>query len=496
MNRIFRNLITALASSLVWVPAGAQTAAAPGPAAPTAASIRFPKGFLLGTSTAAYQVEGAYQADGKGESNWDFMANKIGVTQFTIGKKETGNVADNMYDRATYLKDIALMKQLGVNSYRFSIAWSRIIPQGTGAVNAKAVAHYAQLIDDLKAAGIEPIVTLYHFDMPQALIEKGGWANPASADWYTAYADVVFKQYGQKVKKFITFNEPYIEFFVQHYLMNLEQSKAAPTVRYAAGMTGAHHMLLASARAVAAYHRLKLPGQIGITLNLGPCLPFDPKNPADVAAAPWQDVLLNKLFLDGALRGSYPKQALDSLQKYNPTFKPTAAEMATLATNKPDFLGVNFYAPAMVKADPTSPFGVNWLGLNPDSAPTSSTGPHRPEQLYALLMRIKADYQNPTVLITENGAAYGDVDEKVVNGKINDANRCRSLVEHLAAVQRAVAEGSKTIGYMHWSYADNFEWIFGYTTKLGLVNVDRATQKRTPKQSYYVYQSILKQQPK
>ncbi|MBC6991996.1 glycoside hydrolase family 1 protein [Hymenobacter sp. BT491] len=465
---------------------------------PAASSIRFPKGFLLGTSTAAYQVEGAYQADGKGESNWDFMANKIGVTQFTIGKKETGNVADNMYDRATYLKDIALMKALGVNSYRFSIAWSRIMPQGTGAVNAKGLAHYDQLIADLRAAGIEPVVTLYHFDLPQALIEKGGWANPASADWYAAYAEVIFKHFSPKVKKFITFNEPYIEFFVQHYLMNLEQSKAPANVRYAAGMTGAHHMLLASARAVATYHRLKLPGQVGITLNLSPVLPFTPGNAAETAVVPLQDELLNGLFLDGVLRGSYPRRALDSLQKYNPTFRPTAAELALLKANRPDFLGVNYYAPAFVKVDPTAPLGVNWLGLNPEPAPTSNNGPSRPDQLYALLMRLKADYQNVPVLITENGAAYGEPDEAVVNGTINDARRCQYLLGHLAAVQRALAAGSKTLGYLHWSYADNFEWIFGYSIKFGLVGVDRTSPAltRIPKQSYYLYQSILKQQPK
>lgn len=486
-----------LLGCLAWGTGLAQAPAA-GAAGPAASSIRFPKGFLLGTSTAAYQVEGAYQADGKGESNWDFMANKVGVTQFTIGKKETGNVADNMYDRAQYLKDIALMKAMGVNAYRFSIAWSRILPLGTGAVNAKGLAHYDQLIADLRAAGIEPVVTLYHFDLPQALIEQGGWGNPASEDWYAAYAEVIFKHYGQKVKKFITFNEPYIEFFVQHYLMNPEQSKASANVRYAAGMTGAHHMLLASARAVAAYRRLKLPGQVGITLNLGPCLPFNPQNPADVAAVPLQDELLNKLFLDGALRGSYPQRALDSLQKYNPAFRPTAPELAMLAANKPDFLGVNYYAPAFVKADPAAPFGVNWLGVNPEPAPTSNNGPSRPDQLYALLMRIKTDYQNLPVLITENGAAYGDVDEAVVNGKINDAHRCQYLVGHLAAVQRALADGSRTLGYLHWSYADNFEWIFGYSVKFGLIGVDRASPAltRIPKQSYYLYQSILKQQPK
>lgn len=494
MNWISRSLLGLVLGGL-GVGSALGQAAAP---TPKISDIRFPKGFLLGTSTAAYQVEGAWQADGKGQSNWDFMANTIGVTQFTIGKKETGNVADNMYDRATYLKDIASMKALGVNAYRFSIAWSRIMPQGTGAVNEQGLAHYDQLIKDLQAAGIEPVVTLYHFDLPQALVEKGGWANPESAQWYTAYANVIFKRYGTKVKRFITFNEPYIEFFVQHYLMNLTQSKAAPAVRYAAGMSGAHHMLLASARAVAAYHRLGLPGQVGITLNLSPVLPFDSQKPADAAAVPLQDALLNQLFLDPVLRGSYPKQAADSLRKYNPAFQPTAAELAELAANKPDFLGINYYAPAFVKADPAAPFGVSWLGNNPEPAPTSTNGPSRPDQLYALLMRVKNDYQNVPVLITENGAAYGDADEAVVNGKINDQYRCRYLLGHLAAVQQALAAGSRTQGYLHWSYADNFEWIFGYSVKFGLVGVDRASPAltRLPKQSYYLYQSILKQQPK
>jgi beta-glucosidase len=181
--------------------------------------------FLWGVSTAAYQVEGAYQADGKGESKWDFLTNKVGVTQFMIGEKQTGNVAINMYDRNQYLKDIALMKKLGVNAYRFSLDWSRIIPDGTGSVNEKALAHYDQLIDDVKAAGLEPVVTLYHFNYPAALLHQGGWSNPEMIKWYTNYASIVLKRYGKKVKKFITFNEPYIEFFVAEYLMNIDQSK-------------------------------------------------------------------------------------------------------------------------------------------------------------------------------------------------------------------------------------------------------------------------------
>jgi beta-glucosidase len=245
-----------------------------------------PKDFLWGIGTAAYQVEGAYQADGKGESNWDYYANELGLTKYTIGEKQTGNIAINMYDRKQYLQDIKLMKQLGVNTYRFSISWSRIIPQGIGQVNEKAVAHYKLLIKDLKAAGIAPFVTLYHFDMPQALVLKGGWANRASVEWYRAYAGLIFKEFGKEVKHFATFNETTMEFFVADFNINPGQSKESANIRYAMEINKVHHELLASAIAIKDYHQLNLVGKIGITFNLAPCIPFDPSNPKDVAAAP------------------------------------------------------------------------------------------------------------------------------------------------------------------------------------------------------------------
>ena len=456
-------------------------------------SIRFPKGFLLGVSTASYQVEGAYQADGKGESNWDVYANKVGVTQFLTGKKETGNVADNMYDRSQYLKDIALMKQLGVNVYRFSIEWSRILPNGTGAVNEKGLAHYDQLIDDLRANGIEPFVTLYHFTIPQALIEKGGWTNPESVQWYANYVDVVFKRYGKKVKHFITFNEPYIEHFLADRLINGPMSKEPMNVQYAQEMIKVHHQLLANATVTKRYHDLKLGGTIGLTANLSPCLPADPNNPADVKATVLQDGLLNRLILDPLFKGTYPADALAAIQQYAPDFRPSAADMALLASQKPDFLGINFYAPALVKYDEKSPMNCNWMDTNPDSV-KSANGPNRPGELYNLLMRVKTDYGNPVTYITENGAAYEKADEVPMNGKIQDSHRAGYLVGHLKAVQRAIQDGANTKGYMHWSLLDNFEWVFGYSVHFGLVAVDRDTQVRTPKQSFYVYQAILNQQ--
>lgn len=460
---------------------------------PDLSQLKAPKDFLWGVASAAYQVEGAYQADGKGESKWDFFANKVGVTQFTIGEKQTGNVAINMYDRKQYLQDIQLMKQLGVNTYRFSIPWSRILPQGIGKVNEIAIAHYHLLIRDLKAAGIEPLVTLYHFDMPNALMEKGGWTNQESVEWYKNYANVVFDNFGGEVKHFITFNEPYIEFFLADFLMNLTQSKEPANVRYSNEIINVHHQLLASAEAIKTYHKLHLGGMIGITLNLSPCLPMDVNNPEDVKAGSFQDELLNRIVLDPIFKGNYPVNALSAIQKYNPAFKPSVTDMQFIASNKPDFLGINFYAPALVKHDENSPFGVSWMGNNTDSVKMNN-GPVRPNQLYALLMRIKNEYGNPATIITENGASFNNDEDKVVNGKVNDPLRSDYISRHIAAALQAQKDGVHLKGYCVWSGWDNFEWIFGYSVRFGLIHVDFNTQQRIPKQSYFTYQTILKQQ--
>lgn len=447
------------------------------------------KPFLWGVSTAAYQVEGAYQADGKGESKWDFLTNKVGVTQFLIGEKQTGNVAINMYDRTQYLKDIQLMKQLGVNAYRFSLDWSRIIPDGIGAVNEKALAHYDQLIDDLLAAGIEPVVTLYHFDYPVALMQKGGWSNPEMVAWYTNYASVVLRRYGKKVKHFITFNEPYIEFFLVEYMLNLDQSIEPANVRYAKGMAKAHRQLMASATVIKMYHDMKLNGSIGITLNLSPTIPMDANNHSDVTATALQDALLNTLFLDPLFKGTYPKQALDSIQKYDPSFQPSSADTKFIAANKPDFLGINFYAPAFVTYDEKAPLSTSWMDNNPDSA-KSINGPVRPEYLYKLLMRIKTEYGNPATMITENGAGFKGEDVKEGN-TVNDPLRADYIKRHVEAAMKAKKEGANLKGYFVWSGWDNFEWVFGYTKRFGLIHVDFGTQERTPKQSFYTYRKII-----
>ena len=240
---------------------------------------------------------------------------------------------------------------------------------------------------------------------------------------------------------------------------------------------------------------MKLGGKIGITLNLSPCSPADPNNPADVKATALQDQLLNTIMLDPVLKGTYPKQATDSLKKYNPKFNPTAQDMKLLASQRPDFLGINFYAPGLVKADPKSPMGTNWMDTNPDAI-KSSNGPVRPEALYQLLMRIKKEYGDPEMMITENGASFNNGEDQIVNGKVNDSYRADYIKRHIAAALKAKKEGAKLMGYMVWSGWDNFEWVFGYSVRFGLIHVDFDTQKRTPKQSFYEYQKIIQQHKK
>lgn len=449
--------------------------------------------FLWGVATAAYQAEGAYQTDGKGESKWDFLTNKVGITQPIIGEKQTGNVAINLYDRTQYLKDIQLMTELGVNCYRFSLDWSRIIPDGVGAVNEVALKHYDVLIDDLLAAGIEPLVTIYHFDYPSVLMQKGGWGNPEMENWWLNYATIVLKRYGNKVKKFITFNEPYIEFFLVENMLTMPRTAPLSKEFYMSQIQKAHRQLVTNAKITKIYHDLNLKGEIGLVLNLNPAAPWDATKPADVEAAKFQDILINDLFLDPIYKGSYPKMALDSFAKYNPTFKPSAEDLALIAAQKPDFLGINYYAPAIVKGQ-DSPMSLNWLENNPDSI-KSNVGPVKPEYLYKILMRLKTDYGNPRMFITENGTGFKQEDVKI-NGKINDPMRTDYIKRHIEATLKAKSEGANVNGYVVWSGWDNFEWVSGYTKRLGIIYVDYATQARTPKDSYYWYQAFLKEQKK
>ncbi len=447
--------------------------------------------FLWGAASAAYQVEGAWQADGKGPSNWDVWTNRDQVTVPVTGKVETGNVAINAYDRAQYLEDIALMQRLGLDCYRFSIAWTRLLPEGTGAVNAAGVAHYQRFCDDLIAAGIEPIVTLFHWDLPEALQVQGGWNRRESIDWFRNYARVVREALGERVTKYITFNEPFIDLFLIEPWVQKSRTGVAPD-EAALGRQGLamHHWMMASAMTIADFRAAGYEGMIGLALPLMPMITAS-GSAEDAAAAERADAIINRWCLDAMFKGRYPDRVMEIFSGLDPAFRVDPADFALMAANPADFLGVNFYAPAYIASDAAAPFGYRWHDTNPDPAPRAFNGPVRPQQLQALLERIRDDYGNPPVYITENGAGFGPGDEVMRDGTVIDPLRADYIARHIDAALAARQNGVDLRGYMVWSLFDNFEWLSGYGGRFGIVHVDFETQKRTPKQSFEAYRAII-----
>jgi beta-glucosidase len=452
--------------------------------------------FIWGAASAAYQVEGHPGDDGRGLSKWDVYTNRYRVTDAVVGVQHTGDVAINAYDRAQYLQDIELMREAGLDAYRFSISWPRILPEGTGTVNKAGIDHYRRFVDDLLAAGIKPMVTLYHWDHPWALHEKGGWLNPRSVEWFREYAGIVFRALGDRVDTFITFNEPWVDLFymdlvAEHARDGLPDPAQVTSAELGRQAPAMHHLFLANAHAVRDFHDLGIKGTIGIALPLTPTIAIDPHNAEDAAAARLADGLINRWPLDAVLRGTYPDDAMAALRANNRDFALPPADLAVIKANPVDFIGVNFYSPTYVRHDPNGPFGIGMRDTNPDAI-KAFNGPVRPEEFYRLLMRLKADYGNPPVIITENGAGFGEVDEYVVGDTVRDPLRTDYIRRHVDAVLRARCDGADIRGYMAWSLFDNFEWIQGYTRRFGMVYVDFQTQKRTRKWSFHAYREIIR----
>lgn len=451
--------------------------------------------FLWGTASAAYQVEGGWNTGGKGESNWDYFTHQ-GITKKIVGgEAQSGDVATNQISRDVYLKDIKLMKELGTNSYRFSISWARILPNGK-TINNEGIEYYKLLINDLKDAGIKPIVTLYHWDMPLNLYQDGGWYNPNSVIWFQNYAKIVFDNFGKDVPYFITFNEPEGNIFtltpLVTYLLNKTPSpyeKALSVESRAQQAIAMHHLLLANAEAVNYYHNSGLKGEVGISLNLSPCV--DPENKNSLAAKKCNS-LHNEWVLDALYKGAYPRD-IEAIYRENSTnFNPTAEDMNKIKSGKPDFIGVNYYSPTLVKDDINKPFGIGERP-NPDTVP-SYNGPVLPQYLGTLLKELSMSYGKPEIIITENGAGFGSGDERLESGVILDPMRASYLDKHIDAVMKEKNNGVNIKGYLFWSLLDNFEWLWGYQNKFGLIGVDFNSPElnRTPKSSYYRYQAIIK----
>jgi beta-glucosidase len=454
------------------------------------------KPFLWGAASAAYQVEGAWQADGKGLSNWDVYTNLYRVTEPGTGRHQTGNVAINAYDREQYLADIQLMRELGLGGYRFSLAWSRILPEGTGRVNAAGLDHYSRFVDDLLEAGLAPMVTLFHWDMPQALEDRGGWRSRDSVGWFRDYAAIVRERLADRVESFITFNEPFIDLFLIEPMVEIVRGGIGnpgtiTDAQWARQALPMHHWMLASAETIGDFRAAGYKGEVGLALPLMPTLPEREGAAEDVAAAALADAVINRWCLDAMFKGRYPDEVMAEFSRRDPEFAAAEADFPVLAANRPDFLGVNFYAPAYVRHDAEAPLGFRWGAYNPDPKPQAFNGPVKPEYLKLLLERVRDDYGNPPVYITENGAGFGDSDERFERGLVVDPLRADYIRRHIEAALAARAEGADLRGYMVWSLFDNFEWIQGYDRRFGIVHVDFETQKRTRKQSFEAYREII-----
>jgi beta-glucosidase len=437
--------------------------------------IEFPRDFLWGTATSAYQVEGSPLADGAGPSIWQRFTH----TPHLVLDGATGDVACDHYRR--YVEDVALMRSLGTNAYRFSVSWSRVMPQGRGTVNAAGLDFYERLVDALLASGIEPMVTLYHWDLPAALDDRGGWLNPDIAKWFADYASVMFRKLDGRVKLWATLNEPWV-ITDGGYLYGV----LAPghRSRFEAPIAS-HHLLRSHAEAVKAY-RAEGRHRIGIVVNLEPKYSAS-DDPADRAAARRADAYMNRQYLDPVFLGRYPEELAEIFGEAWPRWP--AEEVAQL--RQPiDFLGVNYYTRGVTRFDPDA-----WLlqaaPVRQDRATYTETG----WEVFAPALRdtlvwVKERYGNPPTYVTENGAAF--FDPPTLDGdRLADPLRVDYLRTHIRAVHAARAQGVDVRGYFVWSLLDNFEWSLGYSKRFGIVHVDFATQKRTFKDSARFYAEVI-----
>jgi beta-glucosidase len=437
----------------------------------------FPADFLWGSATSAYQIEGAWNEDGKGESIWDRFVHR----PYTVLHGDSGDVACDHYHRMP--EDVTLMRDLGLQSYRFSISWPRILPQGRGAVNGKGLDFYDRLVDHLLAADILPNATLNHWDFPQALQEAGGWPNRDSVGWFVDYARIVFDRLGDRVALWNTHNEPWVVAF-QGYGFGWH----APGVcDYTQAYQTAHHLLLAHGKTVELFRQGGYVGQIGIVLNLGHFLPAsESQADRDACQRAYEENVA--WFTDPLFRGHYPEMLSAWIGPHAP--RVLADDMALI--NQPiDFLGVNYYSTQ------TTAHTVHGGLLKAEAAPYSAPGWGRTEMgwginppgLTAVLLDIQERCHNPRVYVTENGCALEDAPDR--NGFVVDRGRVNFLRAHLLAAHDAIEAGVDLRGYYVWSLMDNFEWARGYGPRFGLVRVDYETGRRVPKQSARWFSEVI-----
>ncbi|MEO6278915.1 GH1 family beta-glucosidase [Roseateles sp.] len=440
----------------------------------------FPADFRWGVSTSSFQIEGAGQEDGKGESIWDRFCAEPG----RIRDGSNALVACDHYH--LFPQDMDMAKAMGVNAYRFSIAWPRILPQGRGAVNEAGLAFYDRLVDGMLERGLDPWATLYHWDLPQALQEQGGWLSRDTIAAFLEYTDVVTRRLGDRVKHWITHNEPWCSCMMGYW----EGVHAPGGKSLADGMLACHHVLVSHGQAIPVI-RANSPGaEVGITLSLHP-IKAASSSAEDIAALKRHDGLRNRWFLDPLFGRGYPEDTLKLLGDAAPKVLPGDLEAIATAT---DFLGVNYYFPEAVKDDPAG--GLMRASLV-DKEGVERTGfgwEVSPQGLVDLLTRIQRDYSPPVIQLTENGSTFEDV--LTADGRVHDAERLSYLQRHLAALKQAVDAGVPVKGYFAWSLLDNFEWAEGYLRRFGLAYVDYASQQRILKDSGLWYGQFLNEKLK
>jgi len=438
---------------------------------------RFPDGFVFGTATSAYQIEGAWNEDGKGPSIWDTFSQTPGRVHDDV----PGDVAVDHYHR--WRDDVALMRELGIPAYRFSLSWPRLLPDGTGRVNEKGVAFYDRLIDELLASGIEPNVTLYHWDLPQALEDRGGWPEPDVADWFAEYAALAFERFGDRVPRWSTLNEP-IALWVGYGLGVFAPGRRDPL----AGKQAMHNALVAHGRAVREFRAAGSPGEIGIVLDIWQRHPATDSE-ADRAIARRDEEDGFRFFLDALFAGGYGAAMRERLAAEGsmPVIRDGDLE---LAREPIDYLGLNVYSRVVVSAEHYNPRWWEASDAHPGGNFLANGMEFYPEALYDATRMVREEYGVRLPLyVTENGMST--VDERVVDGRVRDEERIRYVRGFLEQALRAIDDGVDLRGYYVWSLLDNYEWAAGFSQRFGIVHVDPVTLERTPKDSALWYRDVI-----
>ncbi|WP_182111821.1 GH1 family beta-glucosidase [Actinotalea sp. JY-7876] len=461
--------------------------------------LKLPRGFVWGAATAAFQIEGASTADGRTDSIWDTFCRVPGA----VANGDTGEVACDHYHR--WPQDIALMTELGLGAYRFSTAWPRIMPE-PGRVEQRGIDFYSRLVDGLLEAGVTPWLTLYHWDMPQWLEDRGGWTSREVVDHFTEYSMVLHSALGDRVRQWTTLNEPWCSAFLGYAGGQHAPGRQEPQ----AAVSTAHHLLLAHGHVIREIRAVDPTASLGITLNFTVTDPVDPSDEADVRAAALVETMQNRLFVEPVVLGAYPQDAVDAFAAVGTELPVRDGDLEVIATPI-DFLGVNYYNGMAITGHQPAPETVVPAGAPPERTvsnpsvgvvgayPVARGLPRtamdwevQPDGLERLLIGLHKDYTGPAgipLYVTENGSAFED--EVGPDGTVHDVERTDYLVEHLAALGRAVEAGADVRGYFAWSLLDNFEWAFGYDKRFGIVHVDFETLERTPKTSARVYASAI-----